>query len=60
MNIKANKPVRNKLLVFQEALITMICELPKHFKNRLLKDAKLKGEITTAALLSQAPAECTG
>lgn len=60
MNIKANKLVRNKLPVFQGALITMICELPNHFKTRLLTGARLQGEITTAALVSQPPGEDMG
>ena len=59
MNIKANKLVRNKLPVFQGALITMICELLNHFKTRLITGARLRGEIT-AALVSQPPGEDMG
>lgn len=60
MNIKANKLMRNKLPVFQGALISMICELPHHFKTRLLTGARLCGEMTTAALVSQPPGEDIG
>lgn len=54
MNIKANKLVR------MGGLITVICELLNHFKTRLLKGARLRGEITTAALVSQPPGEDIG
>lgn len=60
MNIKANKLVRNKLPVFQGALITMSYELLNHFKTRLRTGARLRDEITTAALLSQPPGEDMG
>lgn len=60
MNIKANKLVRNKFPAFQGALITMICELPNHFKTRLLTGARLRGAITTAVLVSQPPGEDMG
>lgn len=60
MNIKTNKHVGNKLPVFQETLITVICELPNHFKTRLLTAVRLQGEITTATLVSQPPGEDMG
>jgi len=60
VNIKDNKLERHKIFVSLAALITMICELPNHFKTRLLRSARLRGKTTTAAPVSQPPGEDMG